>query len=176
MTAEGGGPPSVPAAPVLAARARISAGPLDPAALLAQVAGESAGAVVLFTGLVRGVNAGRRVVTVHYEAYAAMAEAELDRIVAEAVARFPGSAIAAAHRTGMLAVGETSVAVAAAHAHRAAAFDACRYVVEELKRRVPIWKHEHYADGSAAWLDGVAPAATTTAAPEATAVEGSRHA
>ena len=141
--------------------------PLDPAALLAEVADAGHGATTLFLGTVRETNDGRPVTGIDYTAYAAMAERELGRIVAEAAERF-GTAegaprVVVEHRVGTLGVGEASVAVAAAHARRAPAMDAVRYVVEELKRRVPVWKREHYADGTREWLD-------PTAAPGAAGV------
>lgn len=131
---------------------RITSEPLDAARVHAAVASPGAGGVVVFVGSVRDVNDGRAVVSLRYEAYTAMALAELERIGAEARRRWPGTAVAAEHRTGELAVGEQAVIVAAAHAHRGDAFAACRYVVEELKRRVPIWKEERYTDGGARWL------------------------
>jgi molybdopterin synthase catalytic subunit len=125
---------------------------------------------------VRETNDGRPVTGIDYTAYAAMAEREMARIVAEAEARFgtPDGAprVAVEHRVGTLAVGEASVAVAAAHARRAPALDAARYVVEELKRRVPVWKREHYADGTREWLDPTAPAAAPAAAPNAAGAAG----
>ena len=86
-----------------------------------------------------------------YSAYGPMAEAECARIVAEAEARWP-VAVALQHRIGALAIGDAAVAMVAAAAHRDEAFAACRYVIEEVKRRVPIWKREHYADGTVAWV------------------------
>jgi molybdopterin synthase catalytic subunit len=88
----------------------------------------------------------------HYWDYGPMAEAECARIVAEAESRWQ-VAVAVRHRTGRLEVGETAVAIVAASAHRDDAFTACRWVIEEVKRRVPIWKQEFYADGSVAWVD-----------------------
>ena len=90
-----------------------------------------------------------------YSAYASMVEAECARIIAEAEARWPAK-VSLRHRIGSLEVGETAIAVVAAAAHRDAAFDACRYAVEEVKRRVPIWKQEFYADGSIEWVDATA--------------------
>ena len=136
--------------------------PVDLAALVAAVSHAGAGAVATFVGVVRDTNQGAAVTGIEYEAYAAMADRELGAIVDEAAERWPGVRAAAVHRVGYLAVGEASVAVAASAPHRGAAFDACRFVVEELKRRVPIWKREHYADGSRAWVDPTAavPAAS----------------
>jgi molybdopterin synthase catalytic subunit len=103
------------------------------------------------------------VVELQYEAFGPMAEAECGRIVAEAESRWP-CRIALRHRIGRLVIGDVVVAVAAASAHRDEAFTACRYVIEELKRRVPIWKRERYADGTEAWVDPTAPGGTVPAA------------
>jgi molybdopterin synthase catalytic subunit len=126
---------------------------LDPAALLAEVSASRNGAAIVFVGAVREVNDGRDVTGIDYKAYSAMAERELAAITAEAVERFGTSDIVVEHRLGTLAVGEASVVIAVAHPHRAQAFDAARYVIEELKRRVPVWKREHYADGTREWVD-----------------------
>ena len=138
--------------------ARLVRRPIDPAALLARVASPAHGATALFVGTVRETNAGRPVTGLDYEAYEPMAEVELARIEDEAARAYPGVAVAVEHRLGALALGEASVVVAVAHAHRAPACDAMRRVVEELKRRVPIWKREHYADGTREWVDPTAPA------------------
>lgn len=137
-------------------RTAIVTRPIDASALVAEVTAASHGASVLFVGTVRDVNDGRAVTGMEYSAYTAMAERELAAIVTEAATRWVGTDLAAEHRIGELAIGDASVAVAAAHAHRAQAFDAVRYVVEELKRRVPIWKREHYVDGTREWVDPTA--------------------
>ena len=93
------------------------------------------------------------VTAIEYAAYAAMAEAECARIVTETTDRWPGVAVALRHRLGVVTVGEASVAIAVAAPHRGDAFAACRYVIEEVKRRVPIWKRERHADGSGTWVD-----------------------
>ena len=134
-------------------RTRLLDEPIDVAALLAQVARDANGATVLFLGTVRDVNDGRTVTGIEYSAYRSMAERELATIVVEASRRFGTQDIVVEHRLGELGLGECSVAVAAAHPRRAAAFDAARYVVEELKCRVPIWKLEHYADGAREWVN-----------------------
>lgn len=134
-------------------RSLVSRAPIDPAALLAEVARAGNGATVLFTGSVRDLNEGRAVTGIDYDAYERMAATELQRIVAEAAGRFDTAEVVAVHRIGYVPVGALSVAVAAAHPRRAAAFDAARYVIEEIKHRLPIWKCEHYADGERAWQD-----------------------
>ncbi len=133
-------------------RSAIVSRPLDPAALLAEVSGSANGAAVLFVGTVRNVNEGREVTGIEYSGYAPMAERELEAIVAEAAEHFGTSNIAVEHRLGRLALLEASVAIAVAHPHRAAAYDASRYVIEELKRRLPIWKREEYVDGTREWV------------------------
>ena len=109
------------------------------------------GAVVVFEGRVRDHHEGRVVVGLSYEAYAELALAEGSRITAEARARFGIEQVACVHRVGELAIGEVAVWVGVTAAHRDAAFAACRYVIDEVKARVPIWKHERYADGEAQW-------------------------
>jgi molybdopterin synthase catalytic subunit len=133
--------------------ARVTSQVIDASTLIREVEAADRGAVSLFLGTVRNSNDGRAVDGIDYSAYETMAVGEMNRIVAEAVERFPGVAIAIAHRIGTLQVGEVSVGIACAHAHRAAALDANRYVIEQLKRRVPIWKREHYVDGTTEWVD-----------------------
>ena len=126
--------------------------PIDAAALRAALAGDRAGAVVCFEGVVRDHNEGRAVRRLAYQAYAPLAEAEGARIVAAARARHAIERIVCVHRVGELAIGEVAVFVGASAAHRDAAFAACREVIDVVKRSVPIWKKEHYADGESAWL------------------------
>jgi molybdopterin synthase catalytic subunit len=134
-------------------RSAIVSHPIDLATLLAEVAAHSNGATVLFTGSVRDVNDDRAVSGIDYQAYVGMAEDELGRIVAEACERFDTSDVIAEHRIGTLILGDVSVAVAAAHPRRNGAFDAARYVIEQIKVRLPIWKLEHYVDGTREWVD-----------------------
>jgi molybdopterin synthase catalytic subunit len=122
---------------------------LEPAAVDQLVSASGIGGRVLFCGAVREENRGRRVWGMRYEAYVPMAEKVLATICEEAAERFAISAAAVHHRVGELAVGEVAVVVAVGAAHREAAFDACRYIIDELKLRAPIWKREHYADGDA---------------------------
>lgn len=133
--------------------ARLTTQPIDVSSLTRDVASDDRGAISIFLGIVRNSNEGREVNGIDYSAYDAMAVAEMNRIVDEALSKFSGVAIALAHRIGTLDVGDVSVAIACSHAHRAAALDANRYVIEELKRRVPIWKREHYRDGTSEWVD-----------------------
>lgn len=126
--------------------------PIDAAAVLDEVASSRNGATVLFLGTVRDTNDGAMVTALDYSAYREMAERELAEIAAEASRRFETADVVVEHRLGSLALGDTSVAIAVAHPHRGAAYEASRYVIEELKRRLPIWKREHYADGRAEWV------------------------
>ena len=130
--------------------------PLDPAALLAEVSSTASGASTLFVGTVRRVNDGKDVTGIDYTAYGRMAESEMARIVTEAAGRFGTERIVVEHRVGSLTLGEASIVIAVSHARRAAAMDAQRFLIEEIKRRVPVWKREHYADGTREWVDPTA--------------------
>lgn len=122
--------------------------------LTAAVADPGAGASVVFHGTTRDHHEGRRVVRLAYEAHERMALAALARLEQDARARFEIRACVVAHRLGEVPVGEASVIVAVSAAHRGPAFDAARWLMDELKRTVPIWKREHYAEGDAAWVEG----------------------
>lgn len=130
----------------------LSASRLEVDAVVARVTGPDVGGVVTFIGTVRDQARGRSIDHLEYEAYPEMAEREMQRIIDEAAARFPGARVAIAHRTGHLSVGEIAVVVAAAAPHRAEAFSACRFAIDTLKERVPIWKKEIASDG-AYWVD-----------------------
>jgi molybdopterin synthase catalytic subunit len=134
------------------ARFALSAAPIDAAALGRALARAHAGACVTFEGWVRDHNAGRAVLRLDYQAYAPLAASEGERILAEASERFAIAAAHCAHRTGALALGDLAVWVGVSAAHRGAAFEACRFIIDEVKLRVPIWKNEHYADGESGWL------------------------
>ncbi len=127
--------------------------PLDVGAIVAAVGDPEHGGVATFLGCIRREEALRPVVAIDYEAYEELTLRELSAVAEEAAARF-GARVAAVHRTGRVAVGEPSVAVATSAPHRPAAFAACRYVIDELKVRAPIWKRMVYADGEAEWVDG----------------------
>jgi molybdopterin synthase catalytic subunit len=139
--------------------ARLTRDPIDPGALLREVAAPSHGAIILFLGVVRDVNDGRGVTGIEYSAYEGMAERELDAIASESTQRYASADVAIVHRLGTLALEEISVGIAVAHAHRDEAYALSRWVIEELKRRVPIWKREHYVDGTREWVDPTAHAA-----------------
>lgn len=131
----------------------LTASPLDLAALVSAVADAEHGGATTFIGTTRREGGGRAVEAIVYEAYEELARLELGRIVEEAQARF-GARVALAHRVGRVAVGEPSVIVAASAPHRPAAFAACRFGIDELKARVPLWKQMIYADGGDEWVDG----------------------
>jgi molybdopterin synthase catalytic subunit len=126
--------------------------PIELAALVNEVARFANGATLLFIGTVRDVNNGRAITGMDYTAYNAMANRELADITREAAEKFETDDIVVEHRLGTLALGDASVAIAVAHPHRGPAYDASRYVIEQLKQRVPIWKLEHYVDGSREWV------------------------
>ncbi len=138
---------------------------IDPRALEVRLRDERAGACVTFEGWVRNHNDGAAVTALEYEAHEPIAVAEGERIIDEALARFDITAVHAEHRVGALAIGDCAVWVGVSAAHRGAAFDACRYVIDELKARVPIWKKEHYASGEAGWVN-CATRAPSHRAPE----------
>jgi molybdopterin synthase catalytic subunit len=125
---------------------------IDPTALIAEVARPANGAILLFLGVVREVNDGRGVAGIEYSAYEAMASSELAAIAEEASAKF-GVELVIEHRLGELALEEASVGIAVGHPHRGEAYEASRWVIEELKRRVPIWKREQYVDGMREWVN-----------------------
>jgi len=112
------------------------------------------GAVTLFLGTTRDHHEGRAVTRLEYEAYEPMALAELERLEREACERFGVASCRIVHRLGVVPAGEASVAIAVAAEHRARAFDACRWAIDELKRCAPIWKKERFADGEGEWVEG----------------------
>jgi molybdopterin synthase catalytic subunit len=130
----------------------IEDAPLDTRRLREAVVDPACGAVASFEGLVRNHHDGRAVSRLEYEAHPRLAPAEGLRVVRDALERFDIAHAVAAHRIGVLETGEVSVAVFVSAAHRAPAFEACRYIIDTLKREVPIWKREHFADGSIEWV------------------------
>jgi len=133
---------------------RISRDVIDPAPLLCAVSHPEAGAIVSFHGIVRSESGGRRVLKMEYEANEEMAQVLLSDIEKEAQRAFPVTALAIQHRIGVLHIGETSVFIAVSSAHRADAFAACRYVIDRIKKTVPIWKKEYFS-GDSRWVEGV---------------------
>jgi len=128
--------------------------PIDTERLRLELARPDCGALVLFHGATRDHHQGRRVLRLTYQAYEAMALARLEVIEREAVGRFAIAACRIVHRLGEVPLTESSVVVAVAAAHRAPAFDACRWAIDELKRTAPIWKKESFAEGGEAWVEG----------------------
>ena len=139
------------------ARSRITQEPIRPADLLAGFPSSADGAVLLFLGVVRDHNEGRTVRGLVYEVYQEMADETLGRIAQEAEERFDTDRILVLHRVGELDVGEVSTAILVATPHREEAYGASRYIIEEIKRRLPVWKQEEYVDGERAWVSGHVP-------------------
>lgn len=135
------------------ARALITREPIDTAALLEKMKRPDDGAAIVFEGIVRNNTRGRRTLFLDYEAYEEMAVKEMESLIARALDQFQVRDAVIIHRLGRIEIGETSVLIVVASAHRAAAFDACRWLIDTLKRTVPIWKKEYFEDG-AVWSDG----------------------
>jgi molybdopterin synthase catalytic subunit len=134
-------------------RALIVRDPIDTQGVLARLKQGGDGAAVVFEGVVRNQTRGRRTLSLDYEAYEEMALRQMESLAEQALKQFQVREVRVVHRLGRLEVGETSVLVVAASSHRAAAFDACRWLIDTLKRTVPIWKKEYFEDG-AVWADG----------------------
>jgi molybdopterin synthase catalytic subunit len=131
----------------------IVRGKIETQEVLANLKQPADGAAVVFEGVVRDQTRGRRTLYLDYEAYEEMALKQMDALAEQALQQFPIRDIAMVHRLGRLQIGETSVLIVVASAHRAAAFDACRWLIDTLKRVVPVWKKEYFEDG-AVWADG----------------------
>lgn len=138
-------------------RFALAATPFDVSALRARLLDDRVGGYASFEGWVRNNNAGRAVRGLHYEAYEDLALREGERVLAEAMARFEILDARCVHRVGELAIGELAVWVGVSAGHRDAAFAACRFVIDEIKARVPIWKQERYVEGDTGWLHPAAP-------------------
>ena len=132
---------------------KITAAVIGPAARKRELERSSAGACVTFEGWVRNHNEGEAVQALEYEAHQGIAEKEGLRIIAEALEKFAVTTVLCEHRVGKLGIGDCAVWVGVSADHRGAAFDACRYVIDETKARVPIWKKEHYASGATGWVN-----------------------
>jgi len=155
-------------------RARIVRGEIPTPRLVAAIKRPEDGAVAVFEGVVRDHTRGRRTLYLDYEAYEPMALQKMEDLAAEALGKFPVREVALVHRLGRLEIGETSVLIVVASAHRAAAFDACRWLIDTLKKTVPIWKKEYFEDG-AVWADGEPfPAEIPTAARAAALRDASK--
>jgi len=140
--------------------------PIDPAALQAGLRHDAAGACASFEGWVRNINEGEAVDALEYETHATLAASEGEKVLAEAIERFAIIDVACVHRVGRLAIGDCAVWVGVSAGHRGAAFDACRYVIDEIKHRLPIWKKEHYTAGEAAWVNCATQGTAGSAQPE----------
>jgi molybdopterin synthase catalytic subunit len=138
----------------------LTSGRIDPAELLGRVGHAQDGAAILFLGTVRDHADGRPVEGITYEAYEEMAAPVLAEIASEAAEILGTDRLAVVHRVGELGIGEHSVAIAVSSPHRAQAYEASRYVIEQIKQRLPVWKKEHYADGPDEWVEGTRPPAT----------------
>jgi molybdopterin synthase catalytic subunit len=136
-------------------RAAIVREPIDTAQVLAEIKRPEDGAAIVFEGIVRNNTRGRQTLYLDYEAYEEMALKQMEELVAEALGQFKVREVAIVHRLGRLEIGETSVLIVVASAHRGAAYDASRWLIDTLKRKVPIWKKEYFVDG-AVWADGEA--------------------
>jgi MoaE-MoaD fusion protein len=134
---------------------RIVREPIDPEAVIGRLKQPADGAAVIFDGVVRDNTRGRRTLYLDYEAYEVMALKQMESLVVEARAHFGVRGASIVHRLGRLEIGETSVLIVVAAAHRGAAFEACRWIIDTLKKTVPIWKKEYFEDG-AVWADGEA--------------------
>lgn len=142
----------------------------DVQALLRGLPSDADGAVLVFLGVVRNQSEGREVSGLEYEAYEEMGKEVLEEIAAEAAGRFASDRILIHHRVGALSVGEISTVIAVATPHRGEAYGASRYIIEEIKKRLPVWKKERYLDGDEAWVKGHVPGADPEAGGEG--VEG----
>jgi len=137
----------------MAAKFAITSDPIDPDALKRSLEAAQAGACVTFEGWVRNLNEGESVDALEYETHAAIAVSEGETVIAEALERFSVVKAECVHRVGLLAIGDCAVWVGVSAEHRGAAFDACRYIIDEIKNRLPIWKKEHYGKGATAWIN-----------------------
>src|SRR5215831_13120878 len=154
---------------------RFSHTPIDTVTLRAELANPESGGYTSFEGWVRNHNEGHKVRHLEYEAFEPLAIKEGERIVAEAVKRFGIEHAACVHRVGDLAIGEMAVWVGVSSRHRGEAFLACRYIIDEVKHRVPIWKKEHYVNGDSGWVNCERCAATPSARNEPHHAGGHSH-
>lgn len=132
---------------------RISDQAIGVDALRQRLANPGSGGVCVFEGWVRNSNEGRDVLRLEYEVYEPLAVSEGEKVIAEAAQRFPFLEASCVHRSGLLEIGDCAVWVGVSAAHRDEAFKACRYIIDEIKTRLPIWKKEHYVDGDSGWVN-----------------------
>jgi molybdopterin synthase catalytic subunit len=133
--------------------AYLTRSPISLDALLGEVSAPDRGGTCVFLGTVRNGPKEQGVTAIEYSAYEEMVEVEFGRLLADAGGRWPEARVAVRHRLGVIPSGQASIAIAAAAPHRAEAFEACRFVIEEVKRRIPVWKKELRIDGSETWVD-----------------------
>lgn len=145
---------------------KITDKPIDPAALRIDLADVAAGAYAGFEGWIRNQNEGQEVLRLEYEVYEPLALSEGSKVIAEAMARYPILQASCVHRSGLLELGECAVWVGVTSVHRDEAFDACRYIIDQVKVRLPIWKKEHYVDGHSGWVNCERCASHGLAAPQ----------
>jgi len=145
----------------VAADFAITSATIEPETLRRGLRAAHAGACATFEGWVRDINEGEAVDALEYETHAAIAQAEGEAVLAEALARYEVIEVRCVHRVGLLAIGDCAVWVGVSAGHRGAAFDACRYVIDEIKHRLPIWKKEHYRKGETAWVNCATRAPTS---------------
>ncbi len=138
--------------------------PIDTAAVLASVQSEACGAAVLFVGTTRKMTGGRETTKLNYECYEDMAVRKMEELTDQAKSKWPVERISVVHRVGTVALGETSIAIAVSSPHRQASFTAAEWLIDEIKKQVPIWKQEFWADGATEWVhpDGATPSSTRT--------------
>jgi molybdopterin synthase catalytic subunit len=139
--------------PLISEHARITSGPIETATIVASIKRSEDGAVAIFDGIVRNNSRGRRTLHLEYTVYERMALIQMEQLARQALERFAIRDVRIVHRVGRLQIGESSVYIVVAAAHRAAAFDACHWLIDTLKTTVPIWKKEFFEDG-AVWADG----------------------
>jgi len=149
----------------MSVRVELGEAPLDPGQVLAGLASPADGALNLFLGTVRDHHQNRRVLRLKYHAYGAMAQQKMQQIADEVTERFAATSVVLLHRLGTLEVGEVSVLVAVATAHRVESFAACRHAIERIKSEVPIWKKEYFEDG-VEWVKGCRPDSPVDTEPE----------
>lgn len=131
----------------------LSANPIDSGALISRLQHEEAGGVVIFEGRVRCINQNRSVTRLEYEGAETLARNEFQKIADETAARYDLIDLHCVHRVGLLEIGDIAVWIGVLAKHRGPAFEACRYVIDELKKRLPIWKKEYYTDGDSGWIN-----------------------
>ena len=135
----------------------ISSEPIDPETLKRELEARQSGACVVFEGWVRNVNEGEPVDALEYETHAPLAVVEGNKVLEEAAGKFAVEVVGCIHRVGRLEIGDCAVWVGVSAGHRGAAFDACRYVIDEIKHRLPVWKKEHYRSGESGWVNCAKP-------------------